>query len=265
MAAHRPRRRPEGCGADPRASADQASTERRRIASARRVVGSRREKRGGALPRRSSTSRSLGCRVSGSGSPIVRRPGGGYRTDAGEQSLAKHRGGCSPALSCRRKRVLKLAGVSRAHCERVAVMSATVDHRGAADLVRPGDRRDEALARARNERTRLAPRAAPGGRFSTLRTRSPEVGSSKVPRARCFAKMQNPARSQDRMRCQFAASCSHLRADFRNLMQPPVLQGHAATSERGLSDFRRVMQPGSVGFSQGHAATRRGTSRATGK
>jgi hypothetical protein len=33
--------------------------------------------------------------------------------------------------------------------------------------------------------------------------------------------------------CRFAASCSHLRADFRRVMQPPVLQPHAATSERG--------------------------------
>jgi hypothetical protein len=33
--------------------------------------------------------------------------------------------------------------------------------------------------------------------------------------------------------CQFAASCRHLRADFRRVMQPPDVRGHAATSERG--------------------------------
>jgi hypothetical protein len=32
--------------------------------------------------------------------------------------------------------------------------------------------------------------------------------------------------------CRFAASCSHLKADFGRVMQPPVLQPHAATSER---------------------------------
>jgi hypothetical protein len=33
-------------------------------------------------------------------------------------------------------------------------------------------------------------------------------------------------------RCQFADSCSHLEPDFCRLMQPLLLQEHAATSER---------------------------------
>ena len=35
------------------------------------------------------------------------------------------------------------------------------------------------------------------------------------------------------LRCQFAASCSHLKADFCRVMQPPHLQADAATSTRG--------------------------------
>jgi hypothetical protein len=33
--------------------------------------------------------------------------------------------------------------------------------------------------------------------------------------------------------CQFSASCSHLKADFCRVMQPPHLQADAATSTRG--------------------------------
>jgi hypothetical protein len=33
--------------------------------------------------------------------------------------------------------------------------------------------------------------------------------------------------------CQFAASCSHLKADFCRVMPPPHLQADAATSTRG--------------------------------
>jgi hypothetical protein len=36
----------------------------------------------------------------------------------------------------------------------------------------------------------------------------------------------------DSLSCRFAASCRHLKGDFRRVMQPAVLQAHAATSER---------------------------------
>jgi hypothetical protein len=56
--------------------------------------------------------------------------------------------------------------------------------------------------------------------------------------------------------CQFAASCSHLKADFCRVMQPPHLQADAATSRKADRSFAgscsqvegpfcRVMQPGS--------------------
>ena len=40
-------------------------------------------------------------------------------------------------------------------------------------------------------------------------------------------------RSSEPGECQFAASCSHLKADFCRVMPPPHLQHDAATSMRG--------------------------------
>jgi hypothetical protein len=48
--------------------------------------------------------------------------------------------------------------------------------------------------------------------------------------------------------CQFAASCSHPPGDFFKMMQPPDFQGHAATRERDMIIFFRIMQPGAAEF-----------------